>query len=89
MMEMEQVNEKTNGLEKEFVQTSNRLYFMDEAIKKSSRTSSRTTFRATSPTAAGIPTVTRIPDRIEQKVILKDVRGRVEDDFSRGETWLS
>jgi hypothetical protein len=57
-----------NGVKKEIAQTSNRLYFVEEAMKRSSRTSSRSTSRATSPTAAaGIPTVTRIPDGTEQQ----------------------
>jgi hypothetical protein len=64
----QELNEKINGLDKDIVQTSNRLYFVEEAIKKSSRTSSRTTSRATSPTAAaGIPTVTRILDGTEKQ----------------------
>ena len=62
------IKEEFGGVKKEIVQTSNRLYFVEEAMKRSSRTSSRTTSRATSPTAAaGMPTVTRIPDGTEQQ----------------------
>jgi hypothetical protein len=66
---MDHIKDEVGGVKKEIAQTSNRLYFVEEAMKRSSRASSRSTSRATSPTAAaGIPTVTRIPDGIEQRI---------------------
>jgi hypothetical protein len=56
---MDQMNTSIGNIKKEIVQTSNRLYFVEEAIKRSSRTSSRSTSRAT--------TVTKIPDGTEQQ----------------------
>jgi hypothetical protein len=73
----------------EIVQTNNRLYFVEEAIKKSSKTSSKITFSATSPTAAaaGIPPVTRIPNAIEQQITTPLPKPRSERMFTPGTTY--
>jgi hypothetical protein len=81
------IKDEVAGVKKEIVQTSNRLYFVEEAMKRSSRTSSRTTSRATSPTAAGIPTITKISDGMEQQSTTPLPQMRSKRMFTLGTTY--
>jgi hypothetical protein len=84
---IENIKDEVGGVKKEIVQTSNRLYFVEEAIKRSSRRSSRSTSRATSPTAAaGVPTVTRISNAIEQQIATLIPELRSKRMFTPGTT---